>query len=102
MPKDPKPDTPDPGVDLVTLEFLGEKVTIPRLQDDWTLDASMALYQALGTNQSSAWVDFMQLLLGPEQWNRIVTAIEKQPKQTGAFKEFFLMFRTAINTECVA
>lgn len=94
---------PVPKSDEVKIEYLGRTFTLPRHQDDWSLDASMAWYKVLSTNESNDWITFMQLILGAAQWNDLVTVIKKRKTgQTGAFREFFMALRSTIDAECVA
>lgn len=52
--------------DTITLEFHGEKFTIPAdMDNDWPILAR----QAFGRAQN---IDAVELLLGPEQWERYV------------------------------
>lgn len=95
MPKDEKQSTDDQESSTVTVEFNGQKFTIPQDSDDWPTPAWIARVQASTTGTLLDWLKFVEQLVGPKQWKRLTDNTTK-----GDFKRFLDVFLTAVAKEC--
>lgn len=79
-----------PADELITVEFRGEKFTCPWSRAKWPTRA----HQAFQRNND---VDGIELLLGPEQWDRLNTVAPAMED----FWEFFAAFTLLANAGLV-
>ena len=81
----------------VRIEFNGETFTIPRDTDEWSTTAWLARIEATTTGRTLDWMRFVELLLGPVQWQKItpLTAATK-----GDFVKFLDVFTPTVVKEC--
>lgn len=87
MPKKAETETPDP---LVEVDYNGHTFTFPREQEEWPTKAILAASR----RQYDAVVEHV---LGPEQWDRLLTVAAPAYKQ---FMEFLSLFADTVATEC--
>jgi hypothetical protein len=101
MPKTKPEPTADPAEDEapdadVKIEFRGQTFTVPRDVDDWPTTAWIARLEASTTNRTLDWLRFVELLLGPVQWQTLSLAAPTR----GDFVAFLDEFTPTVTKEC--
>lgn len=94
MPK--KTDDEAPVTDVV-IEFNGATFTIPKDTDEWPTTAWLARIEATTTGRTLDWMQFVELLLGPAQWQQLTTLTASKK---GDFVKFLDVFTPTVVKEC--
>lgn len=94
MPK--KIDDETPVTDVV-IEFNGATFTIPKDTDEWPTTAWLARIEATTTGRTLDWMQFVELLLGPAQWQQLTTLTASKK---GDFVKFLDVFTPTVVKEC--
>lgn len=94
MPK--KTDDETPVTDVV-IEFNGATFTIPKDTDEWPTTAWLARIEATTTGRTLDWMQFVELLLGPAQWQQLTTLTASKK---GDFVKFLDVFTPTVVKEC--
>ncbi|MBU8819542.1 hypothetical protein KL864_27020 [Mycolicibacterium goodii] len=79
----------------VTVPFKDHDYTFPRDVDEWPTPAYLAFLAARRANRLGEWLTFVETLLGPAQWQLLVSST-----QTGEFREFLDLIAEAIREKC--
>lgn len=82
----------------VVVEFNGYTFTIPKSADDWPTRAELARIRAVAVQSIDAWLDFLELLLGEQQWR--IAVDHAAPKRRDLFALVNLITDT-VSEECV-
>lgn len=82
----------------VLVEFNGYTFTIPKQADDWPTRAELARIRAVAVQSIDAWLDFLELLLGEQQWR--IACDHAAPKRRDLF-ELVNRITDAVSEECV-
>lgn len=83
--------------EFVEIPFRNHVFTVPKERDLWSMRSELALYEARATNLSFYWTQFIELGLGPEQWQKLQDLCAKR----GDFIEFSKSFIDTVFSECV-
>lgn len=85
------PPKPAPAVEMVTIEFRGEKFEIPKDRDDWDTEAFIAIARG---DQYVA----LQIVLGQQQWVKLRTKFGTARRVAADFSKVFSEVAAA---ECI-
>ena len=83
--------------EFVQIPFKEHVFTVPKDRDLWSMSSELALYETRATNLSHYWVQWVELGLGPQQWEQL----QEQLDTRGDLVAFTQLFVKIVFSECV-